>query len=311
MSVNPPPWHGSDRLAGLRRFAVAITTLNLLGHTVLGFEQPWIVPFVSVVAAYATELLLETVDAAVTRRAARYRGGLPALVDFLLPAHISGLAVGMLLYPNTRLMPVVCGAVTAIGSKSMIRGRVDGASRHLMNPSNVGIVVTVLVFPWVGVTPPYQFTEDVDVVGDWLLPVVMTATGLFLNARFTHRLPVVAGWVGGFVAQAVARSLASGAPLADSLVPPLVPMTSVAFILYTLYMVTDPATTPSRRGAQAMFGAAVAATYGALVALHVVYGLFFALAAVSTVRAAYILGASLVRRTFAARERHAPAVAEV
>ena len=31
------------RLAALRRFAIAITILNVLGHTVLGFEQAWIV----------------------------------------------------------------------------------------------------------------------------------------------------------------------------------------------------------------------------------------------------------------------------
>ncbi|MDB9427884.1 hypothetical protein PJW00_09835 [Microcystis aeruginosa LE3] len=28
-----------NRLAGLRRFAIAITFLNILGHTGLGFEQ--------------------------------------------------------------------------------------------------------------------------------------------------------------------------------------------------------------------------------------------------------------------------------
>ncbi|HBL25338.1 MAG TPA: enediyne biosynthesis protein UnbU, partial [Acidobacteria bacterium] len=32
------------RLTALRRFAIAITTLNVLGHTVLGFEQAWATP---------------------------------------------------------------------------------------------------------------------------------------------------------------------------------------------------------------------------------------------------------------------------
>ena len=61
-------------------------------------------------------------------------------------------------------------------------------------------------------------------------------------------------------------------------------MTGVAFILYTFYMVTDPATTPERTGAQIVFGAAVAVMYGILIAVHVVFGLFFALTAVSTLR---------------------------
>jgi hypothetical protein len=61
-------------------------------------------------------------------------------------------------------------------------------------------------------------------------------------------------------------------------------MTGVAFILYTFYMVTDPATTPEGRLEQVVFGASVAATYGLLMVAHVVFGLFFALTTVSAVR---------------------------
>ena len=53
-------------------------------------------------------------------------------------------------------------------------------------------------------------------------------------------------------------------------------MTGVAFLLFTFYMVTDPATTPSTPRGQIAFGAAVAAAYGLLMAFHVVFGLFFA-----------------------------------
>jgi hypothetical protein len=45
-------------------------------------------------------------------------------------------------------------------------------------------------------------------------------------------------------------------------------------------MVTDPSTTPRTRAGQAWFGAAVATAYGVLMALHIVFGLFFALTAV-------------------------------
>ena len=61
-------------------------------------------------------------------------------------------------------------------------------------------------------------------------------------------------------------------------------MTGVAFVLFTFYMVPDPGTTPTRPRDQVWFGAAVALTYGLLQALHVVYGLFFALAIVCCVR---------------------------
>ena len=86
------------RLAALRRFAVAITALNVAGHTFLGFEQAWAVPLVALATAYGLELLLETIDARLHRNRPRFSGGGRALMDFLLPAHITGLAVSMLLY---------------------------------------------------------------------------------------------------------------------------------------------------------------------------------------------------------------------
>jgi enediyne biosynthesis protein E5 len=64
----------------------------------------------------------------------------------------------------------------------------------------------------------------------------------------------------------------------------LIPMTGVAFVLYTFYMVTDPATTPAGRRDQIAFGLSVAAVYGLLMATHVVFGLFFSLTIVCAVR---------------------------
>lgn len=82
------------------------------------------------------------------------------------------------------------------------------------------------------------------------------------------------------MAQAVLRSTLFGAPVLAGFVP----MTGVAFILYTLYMVTDPATTPSTPRHQVVFGVAVAAVYGLLLLLHVVFGLFCALTIVCALR---------------------------
>lgn len=65
-------------------------------------------------------------------------------------------------------------------------------------------------------------------------------------------------------------------------------MTSAAFIIFTLYMIPDPATTPLKREQQILFGLAVAAVYGLLQALHVVYGLFFALVIVCGLRGLFL-----------------------
>lgn len=270
-----------DRLGGLRRFAVAITVLNILGHVFFGFEQAYATPFVAIASAYSTELLLEFIDARCNRRPLRFMGGGPRrFIEFLLSAHITGLACAMLLYANERFGPVIFASVVAICSKCLLRVPFGNGTRHFFNPSNFGITITLLAFSWVSVAPPYQFTENMISFGDWILPGVIVCTGTFLNARFTHRLPLIAAWLGGFVTQAALRSLFFNIPFEAALVP----MTGVAFILYTFYMVTDPATTPDKRRDQIVFGFSVAAVYGMLMMAHVVFGLFFALTIVCAVR---------------------------
>lgn len=274
-------WESSRRLGGLRRFAVAITVLNILGHTFFGFEQSLAQPFVALAAAYSMEILLELASAWSQRRKSLLAGcDTRGLIDFLLPAHITALACAMLLYSNERLLPVVFATAVAIGSKAVFRAAVGKGRRHFFNPSNFGITVTLLLFPWVGIAPPYHFTENLDRFGDWLLPAVIIITGTVLNTRFTHKLPLIAAWLGGFIAQAVIRNLLFGSPLAASLLP----MTGMAFILYTFYMVTDPATTPVGKWTQVAFGAGVAATYGLLLVMNIVFGLFFALTIVCALR---------------------------
>jgi Na+-translocating ferredoxin:NAD+ oxidoreductase RnfD subunit len=293
------------RLAALRRFAAAITILNILGHTVLGFEQAWATPIVALLAAYATETLLEILECRRTGRRPRFLGRFPAPVDFLLSAHISGLAVSMLLYANDRLLPVVFAAVTAIGSKYLFRAGTNGHSRHFFNPSNLGITLTLLAFPWVGIAQPYMFTENLSGAGDWILPAIIVCSGSFLNAKLTKRIPLILAWLGAFVLQAAVRHFLFG----NLFLPSLNPMTGVAFLLFTFYMVTDPATTPSSVRGQVAFGASVAAGYGILMALHVVFGLFFALTSVCVARGALLQARAWLDRR-SEMQMPVPAVAE-
>jgi hypothetical protein len=274
--------HDDLRIPALRRFAAAITVLNLVGRTVLGFEGSWAQLVASVATAYALELALRWVD----RRAARQRGlGLPsarALVDFLLPAHITGMAVSMLVYANDRVAPFVFAAAAAIASKAVVRVPTPRGPRHVLNPSNAGIAVTLLIFPWVGIAPPYEFTEKVTGALDWIIPGIIVTVGTLLNGRFTRRLPLIGAWMAGFAAQAFGRHLVLGVPLAACLGP----MTGMAFLLFSFYMVSDPGTTPAEPRRQIAFGALVALAYGVLMTAHVVFGLFFALFAVCVGRGA-------------------------
>lgn len=290
-------WDRTNRLAGLRRFAAAITLLNIAGHFFLGFEQSWAHPLVALASAYTMEILLDFIDARLNKRPARFKGGLRERVDFLLSAHISGLACGMLLYANEQLWPVAFAAATAIASKAIIRMQIGSGERHLMNPSNFGLAVTLLLFPWVGVAQPYQFTEGLTGIGDWILPIVMICLGTFLNARFTKRIPLIVAWLSVYLLQGVARYLILDYPV----IPIWTSMTGVAFLLFTFYMITDPATTPSSFWGQIAFGGGVAAVYGILVMVHVVFGLFFALAIVSVCRGIGILAINYARKP--AREK--------
>lgn len=271
------------RVMALRRFAGSISAFTILGAVWLGFEDAWAQPAIALAVAYLLELALETLDAWATRRPPRFAGGgVRAFVDFLLPAHITALSIALLLYPGQRLVAIGFAVTVAIASKYLFRVPVKGQRRHFLNPSNFGIAVTLLVYPWVGIVPPYQFTENVanSAVLDWAIPVAIFAAGTMLNAKLTGKWPLILGWLGGFAAQALLRAALFRSPI----IAPLLPMTGTVFFLYTNYMITDPGTTPVRRVNQVAFGLATALVYGSLVVFHVVFGLFFALTVVSAVR---------------------------
>lgn len=288
----------AKRLAALRRFAITITLLNLVGHIFLGFEQSWAQPLVALATTYSMEILLELIDARSNQRPLAFAGGLRNLVDFLLPAHITGLSIAMLLWANDQLLPFAFAAAVATGSKALLRVPIGKSIRHFLNPSNLGITVTLILLPWVGFAPPYEFTENLSGAGYWILPALIILLGTLVN-RLTGRLPLIAGWVGGFILQASLRSLLLGTPV----VAALLPMTSVMFVIYTFYMVTDPGTTPTRPWTQIAYGAAVAAVYALLILLHVVAAIFIALTIVCALR-----GLGLYVNALAARRKHAKAV---
>ena len=282
-----PPKRTNKVITALRRFAISITIFNILGYTVLGFEQPWLYPFLAVGTAYTTEILLEIINAKVTHREVRFRGnGFKGLVEFLFPAHISGLALNMLTYVNDHVWAMIFGVVVAVGAKWVLQAPVYGRLRHYMNPSNFGITIMLLVFPWVNMTPPYHFSEKVDTWVGWLIVAVILISGTVLNSLLTGRMWLIAGWLSFFVVQAFLRGA-----LFDTSIPGALAMgTGIAFVLYTNYMVTDPGTSPSKPVSQFAFGAGIAMMYGFFTAAHIAYGLFFATATVCLIRGMFLWG---------------------
>ncbi len=282
-AVNPPPKIIDKRVVALKRFAISITVFNIVGRLWLGFETSWASLVVALLTAYVAELGFEYVDAISRARPPRFAGGLRNLVVFLLPGHIGAVAISMLIYPGGELWPFVFAVTVAAAGKYLFQAPVNGKLRHVLNPSNLGISATLLLFPWVGVGLPYQFTETTSGIVDWIIPLALFASGVMLNWKLTGRMPLVLGWIGFFALQAVLRGLDPSV----SLIGALAPMTGLAFLLFTTYMITDPGTTPSRPRDQVLFAAACAAVYAALMLAHIAYGIFYCVVVVCAVRGAY------------------------
>ncbi len=269
------------RLFALWYFTLLLIVWNILGHTLLGFEQSHAAPLVGIGSAIAMQLFLEWVDARSKGREVRFAGSWNAFLNSLPAALIPGFACGMLLYPNDRLWPIAFAAVVSIASKVILRAPIgEGRTQHIFNPSNFGAAATLLLFPQVGFAPPYHFTENLTGMWSFALPVFVLITGIVVHGMFTGRLVLVAAWVFGFILQGQIRSFIYGFPH----IVPLMPMTSAAFILFTLYMVPDPATTPLKPRSQLLFGFSVAMVYGLIQMMHIVFGLFFALVTVCAIR---------------------------
>lgn len=288
------------RFFALWYFTCLLTLWTILGDTVLGFEQSYAQPLTGVLTACAVAFLLEWLDARMNRRPPRFAGSWTNVVNFLPPCIIPGLACAMLIYANERLTPIIFAAALSIASKVIFRAPIgNGQTQHIFNPSNLGITTTLLLLPAAGLAPPYQFTENVTGFWHWAIPAVILVTGTIIHGMFTGRLPLVLAWFGGFAAQAVIRSYIFHAPLAV----PFLPMTSAGFILFSLYMIPDPATTPIKPLRQVFFGLSVAAIYAVLFVSHIVFGLFIALALTSATRGLGLYAYALWQRRFARKEQ--------
>ena len=270
------------RYIALRNFAISISVFNIFGYTLLGFEQPWLWPILALATGYLTDIVFEVISARAQQRQPRFLGKGPrGVFEFLLPAHITSLACNMLLYANNQFWPVMFAIIVAVSQKHFLQAPIKGRYRHFMNPSNLGISVSLLAFgSWMSIAPPYEFTEWANTFFKLMIPIVILTAGTIINSTLTRKTPLIVGWLGSFAIQAFLRHWIWGVQLNTALGV----MTGVAFVLFTNYMITDPGTTPQGPRAQFMFGSAVAFVYGALMAMNIVYTLFFAVCIVCACR---------------------------
>ena len=284
----PPPKKKRDPRMGLRTSATLATIFVILGQSAFGFEQSVAQVFVCLLAGYASALFFEWVDAKACGDVPGYAGGgFKKGADWLFSAHMTSITLSFLLYYNRQLWIAAFTVVVALGSKYLFRVRNNGRLQHFMNPSNFGIVVVLSVFQWVGVLP-WGWSINLHGAWDVIVPLVILGLGFRLNLLFTGRLPLVGAWLAGFIVQAAVRSWRMDTPLAGQLVA----LTGITMVLFTLYMITDPQTSPSRPRSQVVFGAGIALAYSILFDLHLQYTMFYAVTAVCAIRGVILYLAS-------------------
>lgn len=281
-----------DPRTGNRTAAALATLLTIFGHALLGFEQALAHVFVALATGYSCALLLEYVDARANARPAAYAGGgWRKVVDFLVSVHMTSITMSFLIYTNTRLAILAFAVALAVGSKYLFRVQAEnGRYIHFFNPSNFGIAVTLFLFPWVSIIP-YMFLSWTANWVDFIVPCLILMLGTRLNLLFTKRLPLIGTWLLAFVAQAFIRSIFFGTPFMAGLTP----MTGVAFVLFSFYMITDPMTSPKSVRGQVVFGIAIAAAYGVLLVEHVIFTLFYAVFIVTGCRGLYLYVEDIMR----------------
>lgn len=157
-------------------------------------------------------------------------------------AMISALSL-CLLFRSRSMALVILVTVITIASKFVLRWK----GKHIFNPTNFGIVVMMILFDGVWVSP-----------GQWgnvafFAFLIACAGGLVANRA--ARSDVTYAFAFFYAALLIGRSLYLHEPLTI----PFHRLESGALLLFTFFMISDPRTTPSSRPGRILFAALVAA----------------------------------------------------
>jgi enediyne biosynthesis protein E5 len=156
-------------------------------------------------------------------------------------ALISGLSLCLLFRTNDPSLAIAAGVI-AVASKFVVK--VGG--KHLFNPTNVAVVVLLLLSDQVWVSP-----------GQWgnvvWFAFLMACAGSLVVTR-AARADVTLAFLASWMALVAGRSWWLGEPVAI----PLHRFQSGALLLFAFFMISDPKTTPDSRAGRLLFAALVA-----------------------------------------------------
>jgi enediyne biosynthesis protein E5 len=123
--------------------------------------------------------------------------------------------------------------------------RVGG--KHIFNPANFGIVALMLATGEAWVSPAQWGSAT------WAAFLFVSLATLVLSRA--KRADIAVAFLAAYIALLFARALYLGDPLAI----PLKQMQSGALLLFAFFMISDPKTTPDRRGLRIVYAVFVAA----------------------------------------------------
>jgi Na+-transporting NADH:ubiquinone oxidoreductase subunit NqrB len=210
------------------RYYQIATLASLLAWGLFGlrFDVRWDVALVMIASAFATQY------AASRALGLRFEPK---------SALISILSLCLLLRTN-HLSLAALAAVLTIGSKFLLR--IDG--KHLFNPTNFGIAVTMAATGAVWVSP-----------GQWGTGAFFAFLMACLGGLVIHRAArsdVTYAFLSFYAAVLFGRALWLGDPLTI----PLHQIENGAFLLFAFFMISDPKTTPESRSGRILFALTVA-----------------------------------------------------
>ena len=220
------------KLGDPRHYQIAtLTTLLVYGILWLDFE---------IQAAQAIGILF---TAQLTQFVCTKLCGLPRFDP--KSALISSLSLCLLLRTNFLLVALLAAGLT-IASKFLIRWN----EKHVFNPTNFGLVVTILLTGEAWISP-----------GQWgsglYFGFLMASLGGLVVNR-SSRSDMTYAFVGFYLAVLFGRSFWLGEPMTI----PWHRLQSGAFLLFAFFMISDPKTTPDSRAGRILFALLVAVGAG-------------------------------------------------
>jgi Na+-translocating ferredoxin:NAD+ oxidoreductase RnfD subunit len=228
---------------------IILTTFTVLGQMYLQFQ----VSLLQVLAAVGSSVIFELLFRIVVRKES---------VTFPKSAMITGLSIALLMRSDD-VIPFLLAGIIGISAKFVVSYK----GSHIFNPSNIGIVLVLLLFPITVATAPLQWGFYI------ALLFIIASAGTYMVYR-VKRFPIILSFLGGFLATGLARMWIWDKTFTNIFNE----FMWGGLLVFTFYMITDPKTSPESKKGQIYFGLLTALLGQTMIQLEVNGAVFLSLA---------------------------------